>query len=136
MSYTLILAEVRRKIFDERNLDTLGLANMFDKDSVLVVPDEAYDMDESLPGGIVRAKVSEEEFLNPLTMVNILQKVFEIKGKPDAILFTASSSGMELAPYVAGHFGMPFISDVSGFNPETGLFLKSYYSDKVFRSGI
>jgi electron transfer flavoprotein alpha subunit len=39
---------------------------------------------------------------------------------------------MEAAAYAAGLFGMPVITDVSGYDSQAGVFLKSYYSDKVF----
>ena len=44
MSYTLIVAEVRRGVFEERNLDSLGLGALLGAQSVLVVPDGAYEI--------------------------------------------------------------------------------------------
>ena len=132
MSYTLVVAEVRQGVFEERNLDTLGLADLLKKDTILLIPDGSYEVDQNLVNEAIRVEIHENNFNNPLTMVNILQQIFDTKGKPEAILFTASSSGIELASYAAGYFGMPFISDVSGFDSDAGVFLKSYYSDKVF----
>ncbi len=71
-------------------------------------------------------------FLNPLAMTQIVRRVIEAKGTPGAILFTGSSSGVELASYLAGALDLPLITDVSGFDAERGVFLKSYYSDKIF----
>ena len=44
MSYTLIVAEVRRGVFEERNLDSLGLGALLGGQSVLLVPDGAYEV--------------------------------------------------------------------------------------------
>jgi len=76
--------------------------------------------------------MEETLFLNPLNMINIIEKAFETRGKPDVIVFTSSSSGSELAAYTAGHFNLPVITDVSGFDRERSLFYKSYYADKIF----
>ena len=38
MSYTLIISEVRRGQFEERNLDSIGLGVLLEKDSVLLIP--------------------------------------------------------------------------------------------------
>ena len=89
-------------------------------------------VDESLLDRVLTVSTDEGNFLNPLTTVSILTKVFESQGQPDFILFTHSSSGAECAAYAAGHFSLPLITDVSGFDKETGTFSKSYYSDKVF----
>jgi electron transfer flavoprotein alpha subunit len=132
MSFTLVVAEARRGVFEERNLDTIGLANLLNRDTVLLVPDGDYDIDQGLCDAIIRVKIAEADFNNPVTMVRILQKILDAKGKPETILFTGSSSGIELASYAAGWFGMPFISDVSGIKGDSPIFLKSYYSDKVF----
>jgi electron transfer flavoprotein alpha subunit len=132
MSYALIVAEVRRGVFEERNLDSLGICRTLGKQAVLLVPDRAYGFDETLADGIVKVTTEEETFLNPSNLVRILEQVIEKFGKPDAIVFTHSSSGMESAPYVAGSLGLPVISDVSAVKSEEGLFFKSYYSDKIF----
>jgi electron transfer flavoprotein alpha subunit len=132
MSYALIVAEVRRGVFEERTLDALGLASLLGKDTVLLIPEGLSPVDERLAATIVRAKVEETVFLNPLAMVQILKKVFDSRGKPEVILFTSSSSGIELASYTAGYFDLPLITDVSAFDGERGLFSKSYYSDKIF----
>jgi electron transfer flavoprotein alpha subunit len=65
-------------------------------------------------------------------MVGVLKTMMDSQGKPDAIVFTHSSSGAELASYVAGYFDLPLITDVNGFDTERNVFLKSYYSDKIF----
>ena len=67
-----------------------------------------------------------------MTMIHILQKVMDLKGKPDVIIFTSSSSGNESASYAAGYFNLPLVTDVSGYDKEKGVFYKSYYSDKIF----
>lgn len=132
MSYTLIVAEVRRGVFEERNLDSLGLGTLLGGESVLLVPDGAYEAADKLVDAVVKIKAPEEVYLNPMNMGKILEAVFAARGKPDHILFTQSSSGMEAAAYAAGLFGMPVITDVSGYDSQAGVFLKSYYSDKVF----
>ncbi len=132
MSYTLIVAEVRRGVFEERNLDSLGLGALLGAQSVLLVPDGAYQVPDKFVDAIVKVKAAEEVYLNPMNMGRMLEAAFAAKGKPDNILFTQSSSGMEAAAYAAGLFGMPVITDVSGYDRDAGIFLKSYYSDKVF----
>ncbi|MCX5810990.1 MAG: electron transfer flavoprotein subunit alpha/FixB family protein [Proteobacteria bacterium] len=132
MSYTLVVAEVRRGVFEERNLDSIGIAALLQKSIVLLMPDGAYEMKGNLVNIAIKATVQEEIFLNPLNFITILEKVMTSRGKPDVIVFTHSSSGAELASYVAGHFDMPLITDVSGFDKETNVFYKSYYSDKIF----
>lgn len=132
MSYTLIVAEVRRGVFEERNLDSLGLGALLGAQSVLLIPDGAYEVPDKLVDAVVKVKAAEEVYLNPMSMGKILEAVFAAKGKPDHILFTQSSSGMEAAAYAAGLFGMPVMTDVSGYDRDAGIFLKSYYSDKVF----
>ncbi len=132
MSYALVVAEVRRGLFEERNLDTLGLSHLLGKEVTLLMPDGAYTISERIASTIVRVKTEETTFLNPLAMTQIVRKVIEAKGAPDAILFTSSSSGIELATYLAGALDLPLITDVSGFDAERGVFLKSYYSDKIF----
>ncbi len=132
MSYALVVAEVRRGLFEERNLDTLGLSHLLGKEVTLLMPDGAYTVSERIASTIVRVKTEETTFLNPLAMTQIVRKVIEAKGAPDAILFTSSSSGIELASYLAGALDLPLITDVSGFDAERGVFLKSYYSDKIF----
>lgn len=132
MSYTLIVSEVRNGVFEERNLDAIGLAAIMNKEIRLLLPEGAYDTDAKTVDQIIRVRIRESAFINPLNMVSILEGIFVSSGKPDAILFSQSSFGLESAAYVAGSFGFPVISDVSGFEPATGSFLKSYYSDKVF----
>ncbi len=130
--YALVIAEVRRGLFEERNLDTIGLGRQLGLPVSLLLPENVSGVDESLVDRVLKVSTDEGSFLNPLTMVSILAKVFESRGQPDFILFTHSSSGAECAAYAAGHFSKPLITDVSGFDKETGTFLKSYYSDKVF----
>ncbi len=132
MSYALVVAEVRRGLFEERNLDSLGLTRLLGKDVALLMPEGAYTVDERLASTIVRVRTEETTFLNPLAMAQIVRKVIEAKGTPDAIVFTSSSSGVELSSYLAGALDLPLITDVSGFDAERGIFLKSYYSDKIF----
>ena len=132
MSYALVVAEVRRGIFEERNLDSIGFCNLLGKDIVLLVPDGGYDVNEKLVNTVVKVKADEAVYLNPMNMVDILQKIMDSKGKPEAIVFTHSSSGTELASYLAGRFDLPLITDVSGFDKDRAIFLKSYYSDKIF----
>lgn len=98
MSYALVVAEVRRGVFEERNLDALGLASLLKKDTVLLIPEGLSPVDERLAATIIRAKVEETLFQNPLAMVQILKKVFDSRGKPEVVLFTSSSSGIECLP--------------------------------------
>jgi electron transfer flavoprotein alpha subunit len=132
MSYALIVSEVRRGVFEDRNLDAIGICNLMQKDISLLIPEGEYMINEKLVNVIIRAKVEEPVFLNPLNMIAALDKVMNTKGKPDVIIFTLSSSGTELASYTAGHLNFPLITDVSGYDKEKGIFLKSYYSDKIF----
>jgi electron transfer flavoprotein alpha subunit len=130
--YVLVVAEVRRGLFEERNLDAIGLGRQLGLSVCLLLPENISGVDDSLLDRVLKVSMDEGSFLNPLTMVSILAKVFESQGQPDFILFTHSSSGAECAAYAAGHFSAPLVTDVSGFDKETGTFSKSYYSDKVF----
>jgi electron transfer flavoprotein alpha subunit len=132
MSYALVVAEVRRGLFEERNLDSIGLCALLGKDAILLVPEGDYGMNGQLVNGLLKAKVEEAVFLNPLNMVKILEKVMAARGKPDMIVLTNSSSGNELASYAAGYFNLPVITDVNSCDKEQGVFYKSYYSDKIF----
>ncbi|MCX5815637.1 MAG: electron transfer flavoprotein subunit alpha/FixB family protein [Proteobacteria bacterium] len=133
MSYALVVAEVRRGVFEERNLDSIGICALMGKDVSLLVPDDnSYLINEKLVNTIIKVKLEEATFLNPLNMVKVVQAVIDYRGNPDTIVFTHSSSGTELASYVAGYFNLPLITDVSGFNKEKNFFYKSYYSDKLF----
>jgi electron transfer flavoprotein alpha subunit len=132
MSYALVVAEVRRGIFEERNLDSIGLCALLGKDAILLIPESDYGMNGQLVNGLLKAKVEEAVFLNPLNMVKILEKVMAARGKPDMIVLTNSSSGNELASYAAGYFNLPVITDVNSYDKEQGIFYKSYYSDKIF----
>ena len=85
MSYGLIVGEVRRGQFEERNLDAVGLCNVLGKESVLLIPEGDYGVQENSVNAIVRIGVEESLFLNPLNMVNILQRVFDTRGKPSVI---------------------------------------------------
>ena len=132
MSYVLVVSEVRKNLFEERNLDSIGLSALLEREAVLLVPEGAQSVNENLVDKILKVKAGEDVFSNPLNLVAILQNVFEARGKPDFIIFTHSASGMEAAAYAAGHFSFPIITDVSGFDKEAGRFSKSYYSDKIF----
>lgn len=132
MSYALVVSEVRRGIFEERNLDSIGLCALLGKDAILLIPEGDYGMNGQLVNGLLKAKVEEAVFLNPLNMVKILEKVMAARGKPDTIILTNSSSGSELASYAAGYFNLPVITDVNSYDKEQGIFYKSYYSDKIF----
>jgi electron transfer flavoprotein alpha subunit len=133
MSYALIVAEVRQGVFEERNLDSIGICALMGKDITLLIPDgSAYTMNEKLVNIIIKVKLEEALFLNPLNMVGVVKTMMDSKGKPDVIVFTHSSSGTELASYIAGYFNLPLITDVNGFDKERSVFYKSYYSDKIF----
>jgi electron transfer flavoprotein alpha subunit len=132
MSYSLVVAEVRRGVFEERNLDSIGLTALCGNDAVLLIPEGDYEFNAQLVNGLIKVKVEETVFGNPLVMVNILEKVMTTRGKPDMIVFTNSASGTEAASYAAGFFNMPIITDVNSFDKEQGIFYKSYYSDKIF----
>ncbi len=130
--YVLVVAEVRRGVFEERNLDTLGLGRFMQKPVYLLHPASVTGIDAATADKLITADLDEGNFQNPLTMVEILSKVFERYGRPEWVLFTHSSSGTESAAYVAGHFAMPLVTDVNGYESGTGTLFKSYYSDKVF----
>jgi electron transfer flavoprotein alpha subunit len=132
MSYILIISEVRRGLFEERNLDSIGLSVLLEKDSFLFIPEGDYTVNEKLVYKILKTSVEENAFLNPMLMINALQKIMDLKGKPDVIIFTSSSSGNECASYAAGYFNLPLVTDVSGYDKGKGVFYKSYYSDKIF----
>ena len=132
MSYALVIGEVRRGLFEERNLDSLGLCDLLGLESVLLVPAGDYGIPVDSVGTIVNVALEESTFLNPLNMVATLEKEFGERGKPAEIIFTSSSSGGELASYTAGHFNLPIMTDVSGCDKERTIFYKSYYSDKIF----
>jgi electron transfer flavoprotein alpha subunit len=132
MSYALIVGEVRQGQFEERNLDSIGFCNLLEKETALLLPAGEYAVGERMVDAMANVDMDEASFLNPLNMVRIMEKVFETRGKPDVVVFTYSSSGGELAAYAAGHFNLPLISDVSGFDKEKSLFSKSYYADKIF----
>jgi electron transfer flavoprotein alpha subunit len=132
MSYALVVAEVRRGLFEERNLDTLGLANLMGKETVLLVPEGTGPASGRLARTILTARLDERDFLNPMTMTALVREVIARRGQPEAILFTSSSSGFELAPYLAGCLDLPIVTDASGFDAAKGVLLKSYYSDKIF----
>lgn len=131
-AYVLVVAEVRRGLFEERNLDTIGLGRQLGLPVSLLLPDNVSGVDELLLDRVLKVNSDEGTFLIPLAMVSILATVFESYGQPNFILFTHSSSGEECAAYAAGHFSAPIITDVSGYDKETGTFFEGYYSDKVF----
>ena len=131
-SYILAVAEVRRGLFEERNLDTIGLGRLLQRPVSLLVSDNVSGVDELMFDRLLTVDTDEGSFQNPLTLVSILTTVFATHGQPEYILFTHSSSGAECAAYASGHFILPLVTDVSGFDEGTGTFFKSYYSDKVF----
>jgi electron transfer flavoprotein alpha subunit len=132
MSYMLLVSDVRKGQFEERNLDTIGISALMEREAVLLVPEGVQNVNVSLVDRVVKVQAGEDIFLNPLNLVAILEKVFEASGKPDFVVFTHSASGAEAAAYAAGLFSFPVITDVSGVDKESGVFLKSYYSDKIF----
>jgi len=132
MSYVLVVSEVRKNLFEERNLDSIGLSALLGREAVLLVPEGAQGVNESLVDKILKVRAGDDLFSNPLNLVDILESVFGALGKPDFIVFTHSASGTEAAAYAAGNFSFPIITDVSGFDKEAGTFSKSYYSDKIF----
>jgi len=132
MSYGLVIGEVRKNIFEERNIDAIGLVHLLQKESVLLIPNGHYEIQEGIINLLITVDVEETQFLNPLAMVHVLEKMITAHGKPDMIVFTHSSSGIELASYAAGYFDFPLITDVSGYDTEKKIFYKSYYSDKIF----
>ncbi len=90
MSYSLVIAEVRNGVFEERNLDTLGLCALLKKEIRLLMPDKGYSVDDKLADQIIRLKADESYFLNPLNMVSVLDDIFARSGAPDVIAFTHS----------------------------------------------
>ena len=62
MSYALVVAEVRRGVFEERNLDSIGICALLGKDSILLVPEGDYAVSEQLVNGLIKAKVEEDCF--------------------------------------------------------------------------
>jgi electron transfer flavoprotein alpha subunit len=132
MSYTLVVSEVRAGVFEERNLDSIGFATLFEDDTYLLVPEREYNVNDKFFNKVIKVKADEETYLNPLNLVNVLEAVFTKFGKPAFIVFTHSSSGVDCASYVSGYFSFPVITDVSGYDKEKGALYKSYYSDKIF----
>lgn len=132
MSYALVVSEVRKGILDERNLDAIGFAQLAGKEVCFLMPDNTGLLGDTPVDSILGLKAGEEVLLNPLSFVALLDAIFASTGKPDFLVFTHSSSGTELASYTAGYFGFPIVTDVSGYDRETGKLSKSYYSDKVF----
>lgn len=132
MSYALIVSEVRQGQFEERNLDSIGLATVAGKAMSLLIPEGDYNLNESQVDTIIKTGLEEALFLNPIVMADIIQKVIATSGMPEMIIFTHSSSGIELSSYLAGRLNLPIITDVSSYNKDEEVFYKSYYSDKVF----
>lgn len=132
MSYALIIAEVRRGVFEERNLDTVGVCALLGKETALLIPDKPYTFNEGMYNTIIKVKTEEEIFLNPLNLAGVVKQVINDRGKPDFIILTHSSSGSESAVYLAGLFSFPVVTDVSGYDKDRSIFFKSYYSDKIF----
>ncbi|MCX7966561.1 MAG: electron transfer flavoprotein subunit alpha/FixB family protein [Syntrophorhabdaceae bacterium] len=132
MSYALIISEVRRGVFEERNLDSIGMAHLAGKDAFLLIPEGNYNLNNSIVNKIIKAKLEESLFLNPLIITELISKIIGTLGAPEIVIFTHSSSGIELASYLAGKMSLPIITDVSGYDRNEQIFFKSYYSDKVF----
>ncbi len=132
MSYALVIAEVRRGNFEERNLDSLGLAALMGLPITLLAPQGDYPAMGGFADRIVASTLEETTFLNPMNMARIVGAATEKYGRPQAIIFTHSSAGTESAAYVAGALNLPLVTDVSAFEKEGALFHKSYYSDKIF----
>lgn len=132
MSYALVIAETRRGVFEERNLDSLGLAMLFGKEVCMLMPDGVSPLNERTADSILRVRADEEVVANPLELVRIVEQITGTKGQADCIIFTHSSSGCESAAYLAGYFGFPLVTDVSGYEKDRAVFFKSYYSDKLF----
>ncbi|MCX8110790.1 MAG: electron transfer flavoprotein subunit alpha/FixB family protein [Syntrophorhabdaceae bacterium] len=132
MSYTLIISEVRRGVFEERNLDSLGLAHMLKKPVYMLLPDGQYPVNERWSDVLIKTDIKEELFTAPKNICLLLDKVIERFSMPDVIILTHSSSGTECASYIAGYFKLPVITDVNGMDKDAKTFYKSYYSDKVY----
>jgi len=132
MSYTLIISEVRRGIFEERNLDSIGIAHRLKKPVYILFPDGQYPINEKWVDIMIKAQIKEQEFSMPKNICLLLEKVFNKFGMPENILLTHSSSGTECAAYIAGYFRLPVITDINGMDEEISAFYKSFYSDKVY----
>jgi len=132
MGYALIISEVRRGVFEERNLDSIGIANLAGKDACLLIPEGNYNINSNMVDRIIKVKIEESLFLNPLIITGLITKIMDSLGLPDMVIFTHSSSGIEMASYLAGKMGLPIITDISGYEKNGDIFFKSYYSDKVF----
>lgn len=132
MGYTLIVSEVRRGVFEERNLDSIGISSLAGKDAYLLIPEGIYNINTSVVERIIKVKMDESLFLNPLIITELVTKIISSSGAPDIIVFTHSSSGIEMASYLSGKLGLPILTDVSGYDKNENIFFKSYYSDKVF----
>jgi electron transfer flavoprotein alpha subunit len=131
MSYGLLVADVRRNVFEERNFDLLGFCSLLGVDPYILLPEGDYAINPSHFKKIIKVGLQEEEFLNPLNMAHVVERAIQEFGNPYAVILSSSSSGMEIAPYVAGYFKVPIITDVSNYDGESKIFYKSYYSDKV-----
>jgi len=132
VSYTLIISEVRRGVFEERNLDSLGLAHMLKKSVYMLLPDGQYPVNEKWSDVLIKTDMKEEMFSMPKNICLLLEKVIDRFEMPDEIILTHSSSGTECASYIAGYFKLPVITDVNGMDKDAKTFYKSYYSDKVY----
>jgi electron transfer flavoprotein alpha subunit len=132
MSYILVVSDVRKGVFDEKNLDSIGFASLFETQIALLLPKGPYDVNTTCVDTILKAKTVEEVFLNPLNIVTIMEQVFSEQGKPDFIVFTHSAAGTECASYASGYFSFPIITDVNGYSKDENLFYKGYYSDKIY----
>jgi len=132
VSYSLIISEVRRGVFEERNLDSIGLAHLLKKTAFLLMPAGEYPVNERWQDAVIKTDMKEEAFSMPKNICLLLEKVIGRFNMPDEIILTHSSSGTECASYISGYFGLPVITDVNGIDKEAGTFYKGYYSDKVY----
>lgn len=128
MSYNLCFAEVREGRFEERNLDVLGLSRLLGDQTFLLLPKTCGGVQGA--ERVIEVDLKEEDFLSPLCLVTVIEEVKKRHGDPTFLLFPHSSFGMDAAPYISGYFGLPLLTDLS--SQSEGLFLKSFFSEKVF----
>ena len=65
MSYALIVAEVRRGQFEERNLDSIGLCSLLAKEAVLLAPAGRYAVSERSVDTMVRVSRGRDPLPQP-----------------------------------------------------------------------
>lgn len=81
MSYALVIAETRRGVFEERNLDSLGLAMLFGKEVCMLMPDGVSPLNERTADSILRVRADEEVIANPLELVRIVEQITGTKDR-------------------------------------------------------